>query len=121
VCSLVEIYQYFRVSCCLHIYQGTQKIEAACAFRLSVNYYQAAKKKCSVSSEELVSLAVLHSEMGGACGMYGGGERRGAYGVLVGKPEGKRPLEKCRHRWEDNIKVDLQEISWEGMDWIDLA
>jgi hypothetical protein len=40
--------------------------------------------------------------------------------VLVGKPEGRRPLEKPRHRWEDNIKMDLRVMSW-GMDWIDLA
>jgi hypothetical protein len=39
----------------------------------------------------------------------------------VGKPEGKRPLERPRLRWEDNIKMDLREIEWGGMDWIDLA
>ena len=39
----------------------------------------------------------------------------------MGKPEGKRPLGKPRHRWEDNIKIDLQDIGWRGMDWIDLA
>jgi hypothetical protein len=50
--------------------------------------------------------------------MYG--EMRGAYGVLVGKPEGKRPLGRPRRSW-DNIKMDLQEIEWEGMDWSDLA
>ena len=49
------------------------------------------------------------------------GERRGAYRVLVGKPEGKRPLGRPRRRWEDNIKIDLQEVGCEGMDWIDLA
>jgi hypothetical protein len=38
------------------------------------------------------------------------GDRRGVYSVLVGKPEGKRPLGRPRHRWEDNIKVDLQEV-----------
>jgi len=38
------------------------------------------------------------------------GERGGAYRVLVGKPEGKRPLGRSRHRWEDNIKMDLQEV-----------
>jgi hypothetical protein len=38
------------------------------------------------------------------------GERRGAYRVLVGKPEGKRPLERSRHRWEDNIKMYLREV-----------
>jgi len=43
------------------------------------------------------------------------GERRGVYTVLVGKPEGKKPLGRPRHRWEDNIKMDLQEVGWRGM------
>jgi hypothetical protein len=49
------------------------------------------------------------------------GERRGVYRVLVGKPEGKRPLGRPRRRWEDNIKMDLQELGCDGIDWIDLA
>ena len=49
------------------------------------------------------------------------GERRGVYRVLVGKPERKRPLGKPRHSWEDNIKMDLQEVGCGGMDWIELA
>ena len=40
---------------------------------------------------------------------------------LLGKPEGKRPLERPRHKWEDNIKMDLQEVECGGMDWIKLA
>ena len=48
------------------------------------------------------------------------GDRRGAYRVLVGKPEVKRPLGRLRYIWEDNIKMDLEELGW-GMDWIDLA
>jgi hypothetical protein len=48
------------------------------------------------------------------------GERRGVYSVLVGKPEGKRPLGRPRRRWEDNIKMDLREVGSGGMDWIDL-
>jgi hypothetical protein len=51
----------------------------------------------------------------------GGGERRGVYRVLVGKPEGKRPLESPRRRWEDNTKMDLQKVECGGMDWIDLS
>jgi hypothetical protein len=43
------------------------------------------------------------------------------YRVLVRKPEGKRPLWRPRHRWEDNIKMDLQEVGCGGMDWIGLA
>jgi hypothetical protein len=43
------------------------------------------------------------------------GERRGAYGVLVVKPEGKRPLGRPRFRWEDDIKMDLKEFGWEGL------
>ena len=49
------------------------------------------------------------------------GERRGVYTVLVGKPEGKRPLGRPRRRWEDNIKMDLQEVGCGGVDWIELA
>jgi hypothetical protein len=49
------------------------------------------------------------------------GERRGVYRVLVGKPEGKRPLGRPRRRCEDNIKIDIQEMECERMDWIDLA
>jgi hypothetical protein len=49
------------------------------------------------------------------------GEGRGVYLGLVGKPEGKRPLERPRFRWEDNIKTDLQEVGCGGMDWIELA
>jgi hypothetical protein len=49
------------------------------------------------------------------------GEGRGVYGVLVGKPEGKRPLGRIRRRWENNIWMDLQEVGCGGMDWIELA
>jgi len=48
-------------------------------------------------------------------------EGRGVYRVLVWKPKRRRPLGRPRHRWEDNIKVDLQEVGYGGMDWIDLA
>jgi len=49
------------------------------------------------------------------------GDRRGANRVLMGKPEGKRPLGRPRHRWEDNIEMDLQEVGWGCMNWIELA
>jgi hypothetical protein len=48
-------------------------------------------------------------------------EKRNAYRILVGKPERKRPLGRPRRRWVDNIKIDLREIEWDGVDWIDLA
>jgi hypothetical protein len=48
-------------------------------------------------------------------------EKRNAYRILVGKPEGERPLGRPRRRWVDNIKMDFTEIGWDGMDWIDLA
>jgi hypothetical protein len=47
-------------------------------------------------------------------------EKRGVYRILVGRPEGRRPLGSPRRRWEDNIKLDLQDVGW-GMDWIELA
>jgi hypothetical protein len=49
------------------------------------------------------------------------GEKRNAYKLLVGKPEGKRPLGRTRRRWVDNIKIDLLEIGWGGVGWIGLA
>jgi hypothetical protein len=49
------------------------------------------------------------------------GEKRNAYRILVGKPEGKRPLGRPRRRSVDNIKMDLREIEWDGVDWIDMA
>jgi hypothetical protein len=49
------------------------------------------------------------------------GERRGAYRALVGKPEGRRPLERPRRRWEDNIKMVCERLDGGGMDWIILA
>jgi hypothetical protein len=49
------------------------------------------------------------------------GEPRGAYRALVGKPEGRRPLERPGRRWEDNIKMDLGEAGCGGADWVDLA
>ena len=49
------------------------------------------------------------------------GERRGVYRILVGKSEGKRPLGRPRRRWENNIKMDFQEVGCGGTDWIELA
>jgi hypothetical protein len=49
------------------------------------------------------------------------GKVRGAYNILVGRPEGRRPLGRPRRRWEDNIKMDLGEIGFWDVDWIDLA
>jgi hypothetical protein len=49
------------------------------------------------------------------------GEERNVYRVLVGKPKGKRPLERRRRRWEDGVKMDLREIGWGGVEWIHLA
>lgn len=55
--------------------------------------------------------------MDGACNIYGGEVHRD----IVGKIEEKRPLGRLRHRWEDNINIDLQEVGYSGMDWIYLA
>jgi len=49
------------------------------------------------------------------------GESRGVYRVLVGKPKSKGPVGRPRRRWEDNIKMDLQEVGYGGMDWIELG
>jgi hypothetical protein len=57
--------------------------------------------------------------MGGSCSTNG--ERRSAYRLLVGKPEGKRPLGRPRRRWVDNIRMDLGEVGCGNVDWIGLA
>jgi hypothetical protein len=62
---------------------------------------------------------VKEDDMGKACSTNG--EKRNAYRILVGKPEGKRPLGSPRRRWEDNIKIDLRDVEWVGMNWIHLA
>jgi hypothetical protein len=69
---------------------------------------------CSCSGDKIEK-----NEMGGACSAYGGEERR--IQGLVGKPEGKRPLGRSRGRWEDNIRMDLQEVGCGGLDWLELA
>jgi hypothetical protein len=53
--------------------------------------------------------------------IYSSVRKRNAYRILVGKPEGKRPLGRPRSRWMDNIKIYLREIGWDGVDWIDMA
>jgi hypothetical protein len=62
---------------------------------------------------------VKEGEMGGACSTNG--EKRNAYRILVGMPEGKRPPGRHRLRWEDNIRMNFREIGCGGIDWIDLA
>jgi hypothetical protein len=61
---------------------------------------------------EFLLLAVILTRMG---------ETGNAYRILVGEPEGKRPLGRPRRRWVDNIKIDLRETGWDGVDWIDQA
>jgi hypothetical protein len=62
---------------------------------------------------------VTENNMGRACSTNG--EKKNAYRILVENPEGKRPVGRPRRRWVDNIKMDLREIGWDGMNWIDLA
>jgi hypothetical protein len=62
---------------------------------------------------------VKEDEMGRECSKHG--DKRNACEILMGKPEGKRPLRKSRQTREDNIKMDLQEIEWDSMDWYNLA
>jgi hypothetical protein len=60
-------------------------------------------------------------EVGGTCSTRGGEERRGVYKVLIGRPEGNRPLGRPRRSWENNTKMDLREIGIDGANWIRLA
>jgi hypothetical protein len=71
------------------------------------------------SSSNIIQVIKLR-RMRGAGNVARMGEKRIAYRILVGRPEGMRPLGRPRRRFEDNIKMDLQEVGW-GMDWIELA
>jgi hypothetical protein len=59
--------------------------------------------------------------MGRSCSTNGREEKRNASRLLVGNPEGKRPLRRPRRRWEDNVRMDLGEVAWGDVDWIGLA
>jgi hypothetical protein len=77
---------------------------------ITFNYYFITNFKYYLSKED---------EMGRTCSMNG--EKRNACRILVGKPQGKRPLGRPRCRGVDNIKIDLRKTEWDGMDWNDLA
>jgi hypothetical protein len=71
------------------------------------------------SSPSIIRIIMVRRMMGRACNTNG--EKRNAYGLLVGKPEGRRPLGSPRRRWLDNIRMDLVEVGWCDVDWIGLA
>jgi hypothetical protein len=62
---------------------------------------------------------VKEDEMGRVCSTNG--EKGNTHRILVGKPEGKTPLGRPRRRWVDNIKIEIKELGWDGIDWIDLT
>ena len=76
-------------------------------------------EELNMYSPKIMRVVKSKRMMGGACSMYG--ENRAAYRVLVGNPEGKRPIGRPRCRWEDYIKMDLQGMGWGDRGWIDLA
>jgi hypothetical protein len=75
----------------------------------------------TMGTEILILFFRIWGRMRGAGHVAQMGEKRKAYRILVGKPEGKKPLWRPRSRWVNNIKMNLREIGWDGMDWIDLA
>jgi hypothetical protein len=76
---------------------------------------------CSLYSSQNIVRVIKSRRMRWAGHVARMGRGRGAYRVLVGRPEGKRPLGRPRRRWEDNIKMDLREIGIDGANWIQLA
>jgi hypothetical protein len=73
------------------------------------------------SSPNIFRMIIMSRRMGWAGHVARMGVKTNACRILVGKPEQKRPLGRPRRRWVDNIKIDLREIGWDSMDWIDLA
>jgi hypothetical protein len=80
---------------------------------------QLVKKRLAFCTQHCAGDKIERNEMDGVCSSDG--ERRGVYRVLVGKFWGKTPMGRPRRRWEDNIKMGLQEVRCVGMDWIELA
>jgi hypothetical protein len=76
---------------------------------------------CDLYSSPSIIRIIKSSRMRWAGHMARMGEKRNAYRLLAGKPEGKRPLGRPRRRWVDNIRMDLGEVGWGDVDWIDLA
>jgi hypothetical protein len=76
---------------------------------------------CRAYSSPNIIRVIKSIRMGWAGHVARMGEGRSAYRVLMGRPEGRRPLGRPRRRWEDNIKMDLQEVGWDGMAWIDMT
>jgi hypothetical protein len=74
-----------------------------------------------MNSSSIIIRTIKSRRMGWAGHVARMGETRNAYRILVGKPEGKRRLGRPRRKWVDNIKMDLREIGWGGVDWIELA
>jgi hypothetical protein len=73
----------------------------------------------ALTTSIIIIRMIKEDEMGREC--CKNGDKRNAYRIVVGKSECKRPLGRPRRRWVENIKMDLREVGWDGMDWIDLA
>jgi hypothetical protein len=71
--------------------------------------------------EACIYIYTKHARMRWAGHVGRMGAKRNAYRILVGKPEGKRPLGRPRCRWVDSTKMDLREVGWDGADWMDVA
>jgi hypothetical protein len=111
---------YFR----LDVIFGSHDSKNVLLFRTFLSVYAVVSLREWKSSEDFVPLqsgGIFFGvrKIGRACSTHG--EKRNAYKVLVGRPERKIPLGRPRRRWEDNITMDLREIGWGGMDWINLA
>ena len=107
-----EIYKS-RHLCQIHYYE----LCINCIFNIQQSYFEHIWRWFVLLTQYCAG-DKIENEMGWACGMYAWGE---GYRVLVGKPEGRRPLGRPRRRWVDNIRMDLQEMGCGYMDWIGLA
>jgi hypothetical protein len=90
--------------------------------RVALQHHMLVKTFNVFMSDRCITTRVITDKLGISKGsVQTMGEKRNAYRILVGKPESTRPLGRPRPRRVDNIKMDLREIGWDGMDWIDLA
>ena len=112
-CLLTSRLTFFRISTLLWL--------GSCIHRILARFLWAKKPKHSSSNHGLFCFNSCRPTLSFAGHVARMGEERGVYRVLLGKPEGRRPLGRPRFRWVDNIRMDLQEVGCGYMDWIGLA
>jgi hypothetical protein len=119
----VDYTQSVRSTSCASTYQGcySTNIELRHKVLTRESFILLSLEAIKICYNNAIIIRMIKSSRMRWAGHVARMEKRNAYRILMGKPEGKRPLGRRRRRWVDNIKMDLREIGWDGLDWIDMA